>query len=583
MCPLHVNPSAKLLTPTAETPSAKSMERKESGSAESFFVQMDRVWNVDDKSVDLQPKKGSGEQPSTPSGNESRELSPGGSALSAKSMGAKSAASNTANPVSADGEVKEPGTRTASQAQIGNRDSHSLESHAAPGCAQSRDTIPALAGEELKGIRGAETAMVGSQSVMPGTSPGSRGSLPDPGSPSQPFQPALSGQSDSENSRPAHDSGISQPELLQSRMEVSSRSGSNTGVEVFDFANDCQLSGTINPQNASFRSTVFRIPAGMSSAAVEPQSTGDVVQHDSPMKSDPGSMQQNPGPAQTVSPDPRQELRSSLELDSVRKERTHAADPDANPLGEGPRAAAAGKLGNTPSASYENANPGDSNASQDASRSQSFSWTTVQSKMNGSQLDSSASPTFASERQHEVFSPSAAGSMRVTESGRPAPSGTEKAAASHPGEFIFQLAERILIQVRDGKSEMRIHLRPDGLGHLEIRAETTANGITARILAGSGSVKDYLESNLHVLQQNLQDQGLKINRIHIAVQDGTGSQSSAEYAPRFGNPGSENSGSNHQGYSEISGRITSGQAEEMTVDLTTWASFTSNSGFHAIA
>jgi flagellar hook-length control protein FliK len=116
----------------------------------------------------------------------------------------------------------------------------------------------------------------------------------------------------------------------------------------------------------------------------------------------------------------------------------------------------------------------------------------------------------------------------------------EGTTPSRPGDLVYELAERIQVLLRDGKGEIRIQLKPEHLGNLEIRAENGGNGVIARITAESGSVKNYLENNLHLLQQSLQDQGLKIDRIQVVVQDMADPQQTSGQSAQFGHAGSGN-------------------------------------------
>ena len=164
------------------------------------------------------------------------------------------------------------------------------------------------------------------------------------------------------------------------------------------------------------------------------------------------------------------------------------------------------------------------------------------------------------------------------------PSATAKpgTVSQQPGDFILQLAERIRFQLHDGKGEIRIQLKPDALGRLEIRAESSLNGVIARIFAESSAVKNYLDSNLHMLQQNLQEQGLKIDRIQVSVHDGFGSPSSAGYAFESGytGPGYEGRGDSPIAPPDVS---PANPQEEWTADQSTWISLNPNVRFHTIA
>jgi len=106
---------------------------------------------------------------------------------------------------------------------------------------------------------------------------------------------------------------------------------------------------------------------------------------------------------------------------------------------------------------------------------------------------------------------------------------TAKAEASVPTrsvsasdqEFVIELAGRIQSQIRGGREMIRIQLHPEELGRLEIRAESGRNGIIARIAAESVDVKKLLETNLQSLQQTLEARGLKVDRLHIIVEEST--------------------------------------------------------------
>ncbi len=226
---------------------------------------------------------------------------------------------------------------------------------------------------------------------------------------------------------------------------------------------------------------------------------------------------------------------------------------------------------------------GDSQGDQNASRNESFLGTASQNKLESVAPDSSRLRTPVGERQQELPFQSASIAARPVEPSSMQVSSPVQTMTAQPRELIQQIAERIQIQLRDGKSEIVVQLKPDSLGRLEIRAESTSSGVVARITTESGSVKGYLESNLHLLQQTLQDQGLKVDRIHIIVQDGFNSQSSPGYASQFGHTGSGHTGSEPHKSSETPGNVAANQPEEVVVDSTTWVSLNPNTRFHTVA
>ncbi|MBZ5495428.1 MAG: flagellar hook-length control protein FliK [Acidobacteriia bacterium] len=147
-------------------------------------------------------------------------------------------------------------------------------------------------------------------------------------------------------------------------------------------------------------------------------------------------------------------------------------------------------------------------------------------------------------------------------------------------DFLSQLAERIQMQLRDGENIIRVQLKPGTLGRMEIRAETSGAGVLATITTESASVRDYLEHNLHLLQQSFQDQGLKVDRINVAVQEG--------FWPQHTSPGHQESrsGSGQQGESGLPvwpGEPLEMPGEELIVDPQTIAVLNPHSTFHTIA
>jgi len=159
----------------------------------------------------------------------------------------------------------------------------------------------------------------------------------------------------------------------------------------------------------------------------------------------------------------------------------------------------------------------------------------------------------------------------------------QQSGAPRPPDMIFQLAEKIQTQLQNGGTEVKIQLKPEALGRMEIRAEAGAQGLVARIVTESASVKHYLESNLHILQQNLQDQGLKIDRIDFVVQDGLDSRFwGGQQQP--GQTGSGQQGGDWRGQADVPG-VAAPMAldDEILVEPAVIATLGPNSTFHTVA
>ncbi len=152
-----------------------------------------------------------------------------------------------------------------------------------------------------------------------------------------------------------------------------------------------------------------------------------------------------------------------------------------------------------------------------------------------SDKDTNAVKGFHSEIGQQV----SASASRLSVSNEPMGGHTLKPVAVQSEEFFSHITGRIQFLIRDGGESVRIRLHPDEFGHMEIRAQSSSRGITIRISAEAGSVKSILENNLHALQQNLQDHGLKVDRIQVELQEFPDSQSAAWHFSKSGHSNSD--------------------------------------------
>jgi flagellar hook-length control protein FliK len=258
---------------------------------------------------------------------------------------------------------------------------------------------------------------------------------------------------------------------------------------------------------------------------------------------------------------------------------------NSNAAAENSQATVAKKLENAVMAALESANTGDSTGEQDAHQTASAAWTMLQSRLESSQPNPGFPKSGIADNQQNAFSQLLSNHMRVSDSNVLKMPGDAQPPAAQNRNFLFELAERIQFQVREGEGHLRIQLKPDSLGRLEINAETAGAVVVARITTESGSVKTYLENNLHVLQQTLQDNGLKVDRIHIVVQDAFNQQSSSGNTTNSGHAGSGQNDEKPNGFSR-NGSVessTENSLQEMTIDPMTWIALNPNVRFHTIA
>lgn len=85
-------------------------------------------------------------------------------------------------------------------------------------------------------------------------------------------------------------------------------------------------------------------------------------------------------------------------------------------------------------------------------------------------------------------------------------------------EIITQIVQKAEFLVKNNLSELKIELKPEFLGRLTIRVMVEEGIVTARFITENQQVKHMLESNLNTLRNNLESQGIRVDRTEVAVQ-----------------------------------------------------------------
>ena len=122
---------------------------------------------------------------------------------------------------------------------------------------------------------------------------------------------------------------------------------------------------------------------------------------------------------------------------------------------------------------------------------------------------------------------------------------TEAGQSALRNQTMEQIVRRAVIQVRDGQHEARIDLKPEFLGHVRMQVITENQQVTVKILTEFGFVKDMIDNNIHQLKADLQQQGLSVDKVDVAVsRDADGNKHSQENADRAKNqqPETDNTG-----------------------------------------
>ncbi len=82
---------------------------------------------------------------------------------------------------------------------------------------------------------------------------------------------------------------------------------------------------------------------------------------------------------------------------------------------------------------------------------------------------------------------------------------------------LRQIVNKAAFNLENGRSEFKIDLKPESLGHLKMQILTENHHVTVRILTQSPLVKDMIENNLAQLKASFQNQGLEIEKFDVSV------------------------------------------------------------------
>ncbi len=84
-------------------------------------------------------------------------------------------------------------------------------------------------------------------------------------------------------------------------------------------------------------------------------------------------------------------------------------------------------------------------------------------------------------------------------------------------EILAQVLAKAKVVLTADKSEMIIDLKPDSLGKLSLKVATEQGVVMAKFVAESQQVKQVLESNMQLLKESLEKQGLNVQGFSVSV------------------------------------------------------------------
>ena len=84
-------------------------------------------------------------------------------------------------------------------------------------------------------------------------------------------------------------------------------------------------------------------------------------------------------------------------------------------------------------------------------------------------------------------------------------------------QIFNQIVKSAALHLKDGRSEMRIDLKPEILGRVRMLVATDNQQITLRIFTEYHGVKDIIDNSIGQLKSDLQNQGLAVDKLEVSV------------------------------------------------------------------
>lgn len=88
-------------------------------------------------------------------------------------------------------------------------------------------------------------------------------------------------------------------------------------------------------------------------------------------------------------------------------------------------------------------------------------------------------------------------------------------------EVIDQIVTKAIINLSDEKTSMQMQLNPNHLGKVGVSVTAEQGIIKGQFVAENHVVKEMLEANLTQLKTQLEEQGIKVDKIEVALSNGT--------------------------------------------------------------
>ena len=84
-------------------------------------------------------------------------------------------------------------------------------------------------------------------------------------------------------------------------------------------------------------------------------------------------------------------------------------------------------------------------------------------------------------------------------------------------EIMDQIMDYMKVQVKADTTNLEMQLQPESLGTLNVRIAAKDGMLTAQFTAQNEAVKNVIEGQIMILQQNLEEQGVKVQAVEVNV------------------------------------------------------------------
>lgn len=84
--------------------------------------------------------------------------------------------------------------------------------------------------------------------------------------------------------------------------------------------------------------------------------------------------------------------------------------------------------------------------------------------------------------------------------------------------IVRQIVEQIKVEIKPDVSSMELHLTPENLGKVNLHVTSKEGAITAQLFVQNETVKAMIEGQLMVLREAMNEQGVKVEAVEVAVE-----------------------------------------------------------------